>query len=297
MSYILEALKKSEQERERGNVPDLQSIHQAPLPDAGRSHAVWYIILVSIILAGGITMAWRTYMPQQAELIQVVPAPTADTPATPSIAPPVVANTGRQVQPPPVTAKPDSSSALEKTAPVKSTTTAGAASISASASKPSSNVVFLDQEIPADQMYSRNPLDMPDNQAEGDNSSAELQQSTSSGDALIAKSSSQQATRQRSSTSTDTGLSAQQGGQKDDIPNLANLPSSMQKGIPDISFSGHVYNSVPQRRSVIINDKFLREGEYVTQDIKLMEITDRGAIFRYQDTLFRLGALQDWSRR
>ncbi|WP_455199763.1 general secretion pathway protein GspB [Kaarinaea lacus] len=54
MSYILEALKKSEQERERGNVPDIKSIHSnndVTTHDSKRSW--WPYILVLVVLING----------------------------------------------------------------------------------------------------------------------------------------------------------------------------------------------------------------------------------------------------
>lgn len=289
MSYILEALKKSEQERERGNIPDLQSIHTPVEQEASRSHLWIYIILVSIILAGVITTVWRTFIPLDTFMVQQVPAervPSDINPSTPAI---VARDDEREM--------PSSNAAVKKTvksAPEKKSSPAVGSATQApvtvtgntsqvpdtrpSETRTSSNVVFLEKEIPADQMYSTSPLESTKPDVKQDSG------------ATIG-------TDDKPAASNALAETHQSRMKDADIPNLANLPASIRKGMPDITFSGHVYNSVPQRRSVIINDKFMREGEYVTPDIKLVEITDRGAIFRYNDTLFRLSALQDWSSR
>jgi len=53
MSYILEALKKSEQERQKGQVPDISSLHGANEPVPGRRRpSGWIIGGIIVILAG-----------------------------------------------------------------------------------------------------------------------------------------------------------------------------------------------------------------------------------------------------
>lgn len=49
MSYILEALKKSEQERRRGDVPDLQTVH-LPVFAQRQSHTWPYVVIVFLLL-------------------------------------------------------------------------------------------------------------------------------------------------------------------------------------------------------------------------------------------------------
>lgn len=57
MSYILEALKKSDQERQRGQMPGLQTV-QAPVarPQAGRR--VWPYVLAAALLLNAAVLAW-----------------------------------------------------------------------------------------------------------------------------------------------------------------------------------------------------------------------------------------------
>lgn len=62
MSYILEALKKSEQERKRGDVPDLQTVH-LPVFAQSQSHKWPYVVIVSLLLVLafvlGMLMKWN----------------------------------------------------------------------------------------------------------------------------------------------------------------------------------------------------------------------------------------------
>jgi general secretion pathway protein B len=81
MSYILDALKKSDQQRQRGATPTLPSA-QATTAVAKQSSSVFYGVLAAVLLCAGIAIGWLH--PWQAE--QPVPAaePFAARPASPS---------------------------------------------------------------------------------------------------------------------------------------------------------------------------------------------------------------------
>ena len=94
MSLILEALRKSEAERRRGQPPDLR-IERAPAPAARRRIAVppWAgIVLLALVLgiAGWWWFANRDDPPHPADTVAQV-APTATAPNTPAPAPTVPA--------------------------------------------------------------------------------------------------------------------------------------------------------------------------------------------------------------
>jgi len=50
MSYILDALKKSEQERGHGNIPDVQTVHTSSLNYRSEKKAYWPYILIAAVL-------------------------------------------------------------------------------------------------------------------------------------------------------------------------------------------------------------------------------------------------------
>ncbi|MCD6388279.1 MAG: general secretion pathway protein GspB [Desulfobulbaceae bacterium] len=56
MSYILDALKKSDQKRQRGQVPDLNTV-QVELPPEDKKKVLWPYILVGILLLNAIILA------------------------------------------------------------------------------------------------------------------------------------------------------------------------------------------------------------------------------------------------
>jgi general secretion pathway protein B len=79
-----------------------------------------------------------------------------------------------------------------------------------------------------------------------------------------------------------------------EVVEFHDLPESIKLQLPAIIISAHVYSSNPAQRSVVINNNFMEEREYVIDDLILHEITPDGAIFNYQGTLFNLGVVSGW---
>ena len=50
MSYILDALKKSEQERGQGNIPNVQTVHSASVNYGNKKNTYWPYILTTAVL-------------------------------------------------------------------------------------------------------------------------------------------------------------------------------------------------------------------------------------------------------
>ncbi len=72
------------------------------------------------------------------------------------------------------------------------------------------------------------------------------------------------------------------------------LQDSIKAQLPAIIISAHVYSSNPAQRSIVINNNFLEEGEYIIDDLVLHEVTPEGAILNYQGILFSYGAVSSW---
>ena len=95
MSYILEALKKSEQQRRQGPVPDLQTVHLAT-PDAPGQRSWPYVVIVLLLVSLAFILGWLQpwKIPSAneitAETATVVVPPPADSLAA-RTAPPVQA--------------------------------------------------------------------------------------------------------------------------------------------------------------------------------------------------------------
>lgn len=91
MSYILEALRKADQERAAGAVPDLEATHQVPRPVQRSFRWVW--ILVVLLAVNGVLMALLATRDTGPAVTAVVDRPIAGTapgaagPASPAVKP------------------------------------------------------------------------------------------------------------------------------------------------------------------------------------------------------------------
>ena len=72
------------------------------------------------------------------------------------------------------------------------------------------------------------------------------------------------------------------------VPDLGELPYSLQQEIPKIQISVHIYNKEKDARKVRINGGLFLEGQAVETDLVVKEITAHGVIFDYEGTLFKI---------
>ncbi len=118
MSYILDALKKSDQQRNIGVPPTLQ-FAQATMPTPKRPSSFYYGLLAIMLLVAGVAIG--LLRPWQAEQIPAVTEPIAQrsptvipqqaAPPTVPASPEVVGNTAQVIAAAPAQQKPDSSTA------------------------------------------------------------------------------------------------------------------------------------------------------------------------------------------
>ncbi len=78
------------------------------------------------------------------------------------------------------------------------------------------------------------------------------------------------------------------------IPELWQLPGPLREGIPPLDFSLHVYSTQIEQRSIIINNRMMREGEYVSPELALSAITPDGVVMRYRSEYFRVSIVDSW---
>ena len=76
---------------------------------------------------------------------------------------------------------------------------------------------------------------------------------------------------------------------------INDLPARIQSRIPEMHFSSHIFAEDPTLRMVNINGKSIREGEKVTDTIRLFEITEEGVVLGYLDYTFEMSVLRDWT--
>lgn len=75
------------------------------------------------------------------------------------------------------------------------------------------------------------------------------------------------------------------------------LDDTLQRQIAPLRFEAHVYATDPKQRWVKVNGKDLQEGQWITADIQLKEITPNYVLLQNGRQLFSMEALSEWSYR
>lgn len=191
MSYILDALKKSDQERQQNNGPTLQTIQHHGQPEQKSSALTWLLLLIllALLLVAGAGLGYYWLWGEKPSNVMVEPVPPANTsvPEAP----------------------------------------------------------LLPQ--PADQPIVAIPEPAP-----------------------VVK-------------------------PKPDIVELWELPDNVQQQIPPMTFSFHVFSDNPERRTIIINNRRVKQGDTVVAGLVLEAITERGVVFDWQgDYRFSINVVENW---
>jgi general secretion pathway protein B len=76
---------------------------------------------------------------------------------------------------------------------------------------------------------------------------------------------------------------------KNKIYSVRELPASLQQNLPDFSISTHLYSGDTTSRMIRVNGQMLREGQILSDGLKLEEIDQNSLILSYQNFRFRVG--------
>ena len=233
MSYILDALKKSEQERGRGDIPGVQTVHSSSLNYHGQKKAYWPYLLIVAVLLNLIAIVYFIVDKEQTAPAEVTTQP--------------VTATGLAVQPM------DHDNTMAQAVPEQTSVT----------------TTTIDSSIKSDDEPGTAETSSPAEQA-------------------IAPGT-KEAEPATKPVTRPTPVVAEKR-----VIEFYELPASIKQQLPAIIISAHVYSSNPLQRSIVINNNFMEEGEYVIDDLRLHEITPDGAIFDFRDTRFHHGVVSSW---
>lgn len=72
------------------------------------------------------------------------------------------------------------------------------------------------------------------------------------------------------------------------IPKLSELPESLRRELPPLAFGGAVYSETPSARFVILNGVIHREHDRVAPDLVVEQIKLKAAVLRFRDQRFEI---------
>lgn len=248
MSYILDALKKSQRQRELGSVPRLTT-EQRPVSRTRSGLLSWTVAGVALAVAGALAML---YWPNSRTV------PQADMRAAGSGVADPLATSVDQRQPAPGSFVP---SEVEQ---------AGGGQEVVSA-------------VPVTRSPAVAPEEAPGELSTGPEAAGGF--ATSKADVVGAPPDERVAAPGGTAPVAQT---PEEGGSAQSVPLLSELAYAAQSSIPAQSLNVHVYAPTPKERFVFLNMHKHREGERTRDGVLVEEITPEGVVLRYGPHRFRL---------
>lgn len=81
---------------------------------------------------------------------------------------------------------------------------------------------------------------------------------------------------------------------KSRVQELWEIPDPVRARLPALTYSFHVYSSDPERRTIIINDKRMREGSAIADNLVLESITEDGVVLGFEGYRIQVKVLEGW---
>lgn len=290
MSYILEALKKSEQERGEQTIPDIQTTH-APTYRPQTTNQ-WPIIAAAIIAANAVILTIFWLKPLETFSANNSVSMVQSNPQPPTINSQEALNTNnknQQVNSTPI--------AVNRFEPIQSQPTNPPTNRSAS------NTISFQ---PADQDTDNQPITLatetnedgwevitPKTKAQKAQQQLEMEAEISSPiDDFITISPKTQVAMSTPDMTLD-----QTNSDPTLVPGylkFSELPFRVRNNFPKLEFSGHIYSTDKSFRRVIINGSKLREGAVISNGITLDGITPDGIIISADGYTFEMDVVGRW---
>ena len=283
MSYILDALKRAEsdRERERGLVPGLHAQPMAQSRTAGAGQAANKAVLLMAAAAALAILAlaalwWRSQSespPQKSVVASQPPVPiTIDTPVIPS--PAITASSAVSV----VAAAPDRlaprAPPMAREAAMAPAPTQGSAIAPAQITAlPTLATVTANTAPPPKPTPARNPSPKPARIDPAAPAQLPTRLSSNGSPAMIP------ATKYPPEIPVSP-LSVAQS--KEPINKLSELPADLRLALPKLVISGSTYSDTPAYRMLIINGQVFHEGEKIAADMVLQQVKPNLAVLEYK---------------
>lgn len=258
MSYILDALRKSDQQRQRGTAPTLLAVQEkAAAP--GQRTLLAYGLLAAVLVGVGVVIGWlRPWQSEQtapatpefvaARPLQAIPLKVTPLESTPVESTPRKSTSGEPAPPPSETVRKPQPEAALQSAPAETAP-------SDSAPRPKTK-----RPVPATVDEQGPPLG--------------AEAAPTGRDAALAP---------------PVDLAGADGASGPAVIEMGNLPLQIRQTLPAMAISFHAYSDTPDSRLVGINNRIRREGDSIAPGLLLEQITPDGMIFAYQGYRFRRG--------
>lgn len=253
MSYILDALKKAQAERQLGHAPTIHAPPPTYAPPAGRASRMPLLIGLgagAAVAALGAVFLMR--QPAPAPAVQVAAAPSAAARPATDVAPAVQAPAAPPAAAP---ALPEPAPAAAAPEPVKARESAPA--------KPAPAAAAPRKAEPA--VAEAPPVAAPE--------------PVRPAAAAVAP---------PMAPPVAAATPAPAPAVDDNVGPLAALPEAVQRDIPRVAFGGYIYSPNPAERLLLVDKMLRREGEEVAPGLVLERLLPKAAIMNYRGYRYRV---------
>lgn len=300
MSYILEALKKAQAERQLGSAPDIHApapVHAVP-PAAVNRKPLLLGLSAGIVIAGVAgALAWRAQAPAgpaaqegqvqaRAQAPVLAPAatpaaPPATTPAAPAVEPVPAATPALAPVPAPAAAPVPAAARTPVAAPSREAEPApprpapAPAPVPAVASRPAPAA----QVPPAVVAPPRTPAPAARDVAASSSPSAPARDAIPAAVYLPAPS--------RAPDPAPVARAPEPA--EEHLRTFQQLPDALQREIPRVSVGGYIYSPNPADRLLLVDKMLRREGEELAPGLVLERLMPKYAVMNYRGNRYRVG--------
>jgi len=279
MSFILDAIAKSEQERQQQLAPDAGRLAFPEATPVRKRRMPWFLLAGVLLLNVILIAIWLQSSRSQVTPLIESSGAGADQPQTPAELPAIPSPTAPTETPEPISqssqlAKLSISESGAEKAPTTVVEQASSAEVELRQAR------TTDEPAPAStaigQMDENGARESLQASLEPDPGEISIETSTNLPEA--------------------SGLPPSDSEPRERISRLSDLPADVRRELPSMEFTGHLYSSNPLARYVLIgNGRRIVAGQQIKGDLFLDEITPTGVVVEFQGYLIEFGLLQNWS--
>ena len=291
MSYILDALKRAEAERSRGEIPDLHAQPLGDLPAAeaaapGRGRAALLAGGAAILLLGGTGGWWLSRDGASTPAVEVRSGSTSAV----GVASPVAVNPPAALPAVTTVQMPGASAAVASTpAPAPTITLAPTSTSDADVAAAPAPTVLSRAKGAGTAASSATRAGALANAGP---SAADAVAATSSnvmgGSPSTGGSAAPSPPAASPNATTSSNANANANATEERVVALRDLPEDVRASLPPLTVAGATYSENPASRMLIINGKLVHEGDKLTPELTLQQIRLRTAILSYRGTRFSI---------
>ena len=281
MSYILDALKKAESERERGLVPGLHAQPLSSSRPAGSGRVaskpfLWVLSAASLSVLVMAAVWWRSQAaspPPTTVVAMQLPTPASPVRPLPAIA---AVNPARVV----------AASPTAPTAPAAALATAAEPALTAAPKQGSVMAPAQITPLPATALSTNPPPPKPSPAKKPEQKPARLDPiepvtpvQAPAGPAFNAQTAVFPAIKTAPENIVFPPATAQS---REPVNKLSELPADVRLAMPKLVITGSTYSDTPAYRMLIINGQVFHEGEKIAADMLLQQIRPNIAVLEYK---------------